>query len=251
MQPAPLLADNLNALSCARHAFFTKAWGNAGFSGQEKAEDAHASRARMAAYLRVAPENLLSCHQVHASDVVTVTGTWPPEDRPKADALVTDRTGVALGVLTADCVPVLFADAGAGVIGAAHAGWRGAIGGVIENTLAAMEKLGARRKFVCAALGPCIWQQSYEVGPEFPAPFLAESPSHERFFRPAFNSNRYQFDLPGYVAAKLWGLGVSSVAQPPADTCADPGRFYSHRYSTLRAEKRGGNLMSAIALTDS
>jgi YfiH family protein len=244
----PLTADNFNAIPRIRHAFFTRAWGNGGFSGQESAEDALASRARMAAYLNVAPQNLLSSYQIHSPDVVTVTEGWTAEKRPKADALVTDKTGIALGILTADCVPVLFADAGAGVIGAAHAGWRGALGGVLDNTLIAMEKLGARRRSVEVALGPCIWQKSYEVGPEFPALFLAENPAHARFFRPAFKSDHYQFDLPGYVVAKLRDLDAGFVEPSPADTCAEPERFYSHRYSTLRAEKRDGNLMSAIAL---
>ncbi|MGB9152068.1 MAG: peptidoglycan editing factor PgeF [Alphaproteobacteria bacterium] len=246
MQSEIILADNLGALSGIRHAFFTRSWGNAGFSGQENATDAAVTREQMAAYLHVNPQNLLSAYQIHSPDVVTVTEPWAAENRPKADALVTDKPGIALGVLTADCVPLLFADAG--VIGAAHAGWRGAVGGVIDNTLDAMEKLGARRERIHAALGPCIWQKSYEVGSEFPAPFLAENPDYERFFRPAFKSDHYQFDLPGYVVAKLHDLGVHSVAQSPADTCAEHERFYSHRYSTLRAEKRGGNLMSAIAL---
>ena len=243
-----LSADNLNALPNLRHAFFTRAWGNAGFSGQESARDVFPVRAAMAAQLRVEPEKLLCCHQIHSPDAVTVTDIWDAQNNPHADALVTNKPGLALGILTADCVPVLFADSRAGVIGAAHAGWRGAVGGILENTLAAMEKLGATRKSIHTALGPCIWQNSYEVGPEFPAPFLAENPENDKFFRPAFKSDRYQFDLPGYVVAKLRDLGVGSVAASPADTCADPDRFYSHRYSTLRAEKRAGNLMSAIAL---
>lgn len=248
MQQKTLFSDNLNALPAIRHGFFTRAWGNAGFSGQENAADALKAREQMAAQLEVAPPNLLTCYQIHSPDAVTVTESWPPESRPKADALVTDKPGFALGILTADCVPLLFADSRAGVIAAAHAGWRGALGGIIDNTLNAMEKLGARRKSTIVALGPCIWQNSYEVGPEFPAPFLAENPGNAKFFRPAFKSDRYQFDLPAYVMAKLRTLGVASIDSSPADTCADPDTFYSHRYSTLRAEKRGGNLMSAIAL---
>ncbi|MDE2030009.1 MAG: peptidoglycan editing factor PgeF [Alphaproteobacteria bacterium] len=242
----PLTAENLAALPHVRHAFFTRDQGNGGFSGQEDKSDVVPIRARMAAHLGVAPQNLLSGYQVHSPDVVTVTDIWQPEDRPRCDALVTGRRGVALGVLTADCVPVLFA--GEGVVGAAHAGWRGAVGGVLENTLAAMEKLGARRDAVHTALGPCIWQGSYEVGSEFPAPFLAENPCNEAFFRVSSRDGRYMFDLPGYVAEKLRQLGVGSVAMSPADTCAAPERFFSHRYSTLRGEKRSGNLMSAIAL---
>jgi YfiH family protein len=247
-----LTSDTLATLSGVRHAFFTKTFGSGGLSEEINAENTrestHESRSRMAAHLAVELQNFVFCHQVHSSDVITVGHPWSVQDRPQADALVTNRRGVALGILTADCVPVLFADKHGDVIGAAHAGWRGAIGGVLENTLDAMEELGARRKHIYAALGPCIWQNSYEVGPEFPAPFLAEEPGQARFFRPAFKSDRYMFDLPGYVVAKLRSLGVGSVQGSAADTCAAPERFFSHRHSTLRNEKRGGNLMSAIAL---
>jgi YfiH family protein len=250
--PDILLADNLETLPGVRHAFFTRAYGNGGFYLQENPQDVFVTRGRMAGQLGVETDHLLSAYQHHSPDVVVVTEIWDANHRPKADALVTNQKGFALGILTADCVPVLFADPrgneGAGVIGAAHAGWRGAIGGVLENTLTAMEKLGARRKSVHAALGPCIWQNSYEVGPEFPAPFLAEDPAHEKFLRRAFKSDHYMFDLGGYVSNKLRGLGVASVEPSGADTCAAPDRFYSHRYSTLKGEKRTGNLMSAIAL---
>ncbi len=241
-----LNASNLSGLSSVRHAFFTREWGNAGFSGQENEVDAHVARDAMAAHLGVAGDNLLSAYQVHSPNVVIVDDVWVAGDRPRADALVTAKKGIALGILTADCVPILFA--GNGVIGAAHAGWRGAVGGVIENTLDAMERLGAVRAGIYAAIGPCIWQASYEVGAEFPASFLTENADNARFFTPSFKSGHYQFDLPGYVVAKLRGLGVASVAGSPADTCAEPERFFSHRYSTLRNEKRGGNIMSAIVL---
>ena len=241
------LAANLSALSGTRHAFFTRAWGNGGFSGQRNGDDVWATRRLMAEQLAVEPQNLLSCYQVHSPDVVVVEAIWEGETRPRADALVTNKTGIALGILTADCVPILFADSAAGVIGAAHAGWRGAVSGVVENTLEAMERLGARRKGIHAALGPCIWQKSYEVSVEFAAPFLAENPMHECLFRPAFKSDHYHFDLPAYVVAKLRDLGVASVESSPADTCAEPDLFFSHRYSTLKGEPRQGNLMSAIA----
>ncbi|MDR3450344.1 MAG: peptidoglycan editing factor PgeF [Alphaproteobacteria bacterium] len=244
----PLHADNLATLPRIRHAFFTRVWGNGGFSGQETEQGAAQNRGRMAAQLGVEPDHLLSAYQIHSPDIVTVTEIWEPAARPEADGLVTNIPGIALAVLTADCVPVLFADAKAGVIGAAHAGWRGAIGGVIENTLAAMEKLGARRGSIETAIGPCIWQSSYEVSDDFMAPFLAEKPENEKFFRPAFRSGHAMFDLPGYVEAKLRALGVASVESSPGDTCANPANFYSHRYSTLRGEKRDGNLLSAIAL---
>ena len=243
-----LSAHNLAAQSGVRHAFFTRAWGNGGFSGQENVADLFPIRARMAMALGVKTDHLLYVHQIHSPDVVTVTDIWPAMQNPHADAMVTNQRGIALGILTADCVPVLFADAGAGVVGAAHAGWRGAIGGVLDNTVTAMEKLGANRKTIHAALGPCIWQSSYEVGPEFPAPFVAENPENQKFFRPSVKTGHYMFDLPAYVVQRLSNLGISSVTPSPADTCADPERFFSYRYSTLRNEKRQGNLMSAITL---
>jgi len=248
----PLIADNLSTLSLIRHAFFTREYGNGGFYIQENPPEVRNGRERMAGWLDVTPQNLISGYQVHSPDVVTVTEIWDADHRPKVDALVTDKKGIALGVLTADCVPVLFAYEGKAdqpsVIGAAHAGWRGAIGGVLENTVKAMERLGATNRKIFAALGPCIGQRSYEVGPEFPAPFVAENLENQRFFKPAFKSDHYMFDLPGYVVAKLHGLGLVDVEGPPADTCADPERFYSHRYCTLRHEKRTGNLMSAIVI---
>ena len=164
--------------------------------------------------------------------------------------MVTNVKGIGLGVLTADCVPILLADRKAGVIGAVHAGWRGALSGIIENTVDAMEKLGARRGSIEAAIGPCIWQRSYEVGPEFPAPFLAENPDNERFFRPAFREGHTMFDLPGYAEAKLRNLRLGSVAPSPADTCADEARFFSYRRSTLRGFAREGNQISVVVLAD-
>ena len=238
-------ADNLDALEGVRHAFFTKAWGGAGFAEHGMLQDALLIRARMAGHLRVAPERFLFCRQMHSPNVVTVGDVWTAQNSPKADAIVTDQSGIALGVLTADCVPVLLASSNMPVIGAAHAGWRGALCGVLEHTVEAMEKLGASRQSLYAALGPCIGQESYEVGAEFPAAFLAESPSHDKFFKPAFKSDHYLFDLSGYVEAKLRGLGITSITMPPADTCAEPDRFFSYRYSTLRTEER---LVSAIAL---
>jgi YfiH family protein len=243
-----LQADNLGSFASIRHGFFTRAWGNCGLASVADRAELLQNRGRVAMHLGVAGEKLLSCEQIHSPDVVTVTEPWQVDSRPKADAMVTKEKGIALGILTADCAPVLFADTRNGVIGAAHAGWRGAISGVIENTITAMEKLGANRKSIYAAIGACIWQNSYEVGPEFPAPFLAENPDHQRFFRPAFKSDRYMFDLPGYVAGKLRGLSLPSVEPSPADTLPDEVRFFSYRRGTLRGEKRAGSLISAIVL---
>jgi hypothetical protein len=243
-----LFADNLSALPKVRHAFYTKAWGFSYFSDTQAGQEAIHARKRMAIYLEVSPERFLCCRQIHSSTVVTVHDAWSPKDAPEADAMVTNISGIALGVLTADCVPVLFVASNIPVIGAAHAGWRGALGGVLENTLAAMEKLGAQRKSISAALGPCIGQKSYEVGPEFPAPFLAEDSANERFFKYSVKSGHYQFDLKEYIIEKLRGIGTNSVEYSSHDTCADPDLFFSHRYSTLRGEKRKGSLVSAIVL---
>ncbi len=166
--PETITADNLQGI---RHGFFKSEWGNCGLAENYNQAEVAANRAKVAEALGVPASNLLSCYQIHSPDVITVTEIWLVPDRPKADAMVTSVRGIALGILTADCVPVLFADKAAGVIGGAHAGWRGAVTGVIENTISAMEKLGASRKSIHAAIGPCIAQNSYEVGPEFPALF--------------------------------------------------------------------------------
>jgi YfiH family protein len=252
----PLHAENLQSLSGLRHGFFTREGGvstgmyaslDCGFSDRDPAQVIE-NRRRVAEHLGTKPDNLLSCFQIHSPDVVTVSAIWKTENRPEADAMVTKERGIALGVLTADCGPVLFVDPKASVIGAAHAGWRGALSGVIENTIAAMEKLGAARRSIQAAIGPCIGQQSYEVGPEFPAPFLAENPDHARFFRPAFKSDHTMFNLPGYIEAKLHTLGLASVEPSPADTLADETRFFSYRRACLKGEKRTGSLIAAIVL---
>ncbi len=247
--PKTLHADNFQYLESIRHGFFTREWGNCGLSrAGDFGSDVLDNRRRVAEQLGAEPEKLLSCYQIHSPDVVTVTAPWKIEDRPQADAMVTKEKGIALGILTADCGPVLFADAKNGVIGAAHAGWRGALMGVMENTVAAMEKLGAARQSIHASVGPCIWWNSYEVGPEFPAPFLAENTEYTRFFRPAFRSDHYMFNLPGYIEAKLRALGLASVEPSPADTLADEELFFSYRRSCLKGEERAGSLISAIML---
>lgn len=245
-----ILADNLQDLPGLRHGFFTKDWGNGGFSGEVDPQQVIHMRRQVALYLGTAPERIVSCRQVHSPDVVEVTEPWSVTDRPRADAMVTKVAGTALAVLTADCAPLLFADLRARVVGVAHAGWRGALSGVIENTVIAMEKLGATRSSIHAAIGPCIGPHSYEVGPEFPAPFLAENPDHQRFFRLAVRPDHYMFDLPGYVATKLRGLKIASVEPSPADTCADSQRFFSYRRSFLQGKQRAGNLISVIVLSE-
>lgn len=190
---------------------------------------------------------LVTLHQVHSPDVVTVTRAIGIEDRPQADALVTDRPGLLLGVLTADCVPVLFADRQAGVIGAAHAGWKGAIAGVTDATLAAMEALGADRARITAAIGPCIGRASYEVSEAFAEPFLAEDEENARFFG-AGKPGHLMFDIAGYVAARLARGGVGRVDLLDEDTYSQPDRFFSFRRSCHLAEPGYGRQISLIGL---
>ena len=190
---------------------------------------------------------LATVFQVHSPEVVVATTAWPDDARPHADAIVTDRPGLVLGILTADCAPVLFADTESGVIGAAHAGWKGAIGGVTDATVVAMEKLGARRDRIAAVVGPCIAQASYEVDDGFRARFVAVDADNERFFvtgRPG----HARFDLPGYVAHRLTACGVGHVEALALDTLELADRFYSFRRATLAGEPDYGRQISLIAL---
>jgi YfiH family protein len=191
---------------------------------------------------------LATVHQVHSADVAHVERPWPQAERPHADAMVTDRPRLLLGILTADCAPVLFADPQAGVIGAAHAGWRGALAGVTDSTLAAMEELGASRDRICAAVGPCIAPPSYEVDEGFRARFLADDPANGRFF--AEGPAKPRFDLPRYVVHRLLAAGIGEVEALHLDTYADADRFYSYRRATHRGEADYGRQLSAIALPD-
>lgn len=252
-------ADPLDDLPGVAHGFFGRRGGvsdgiygslNCGQSSGDDPEKVAANRARVAGTLGVEPEYLLSAFQVHSADVHVVTDGWDASGRPKVDGLVTRVRGVALGVLAADCGPVLFADAEAGVIGACHAGWRGAVAGVIGTTVEAMEGEGARRGRIRAVLGPTIAQKSYEVGPEFPAPFLAQDEGNARFFREAPREGHYLFDLPGYIVARLEALGVAEAGYTGHDTCAEADDFFSYRRNTKAGEKRYGRNISVIALPD-
>ena len=247
----------LNDAAGIRHAFFTREGGvsaglysslNCGFGSGDAAEKVAENRARAMAALDLVPDRLVTCHQVHSPDVVTVAAPWRREDNPRADALVTNRRGIALGILTADCVPVLFADADAGVIGAAHAGWKGALGGVVAATVAAMARLGAAPDRMRAAIGPCIAQRSYEVGPEFPARFLAEDADNGDFFAPARRTGHFMFDIAGYVERRLIAAGIGAIQRAPCDTVAEETRFFSYRRACLKGEKDFGNGLSAIVL---
>lgn len=213
-------------------------------------EDAVRAVRSAAADAVVAGSALAMPHQIHSPDVVTVEDPWPdePQGRPRADALVTARRGVAIGIVTADCAPVLFADAAAGVIGAAHAGWRGAQGGVLENTIAAMETLGARRENILAAIGPTIAQPSYEVDAPFRVHF---TPADEHRFAPAQPRDgiaRWHFDLPGYITDKLALCGIAEIESLNRDTFTHSERYYSYRKASLDGEPNYGRQISLIAL---
>ena len=219
---------------------------NVGFGSDDEREAVAENRARVVAAVRPGAA-LVTVHQVHSPEVVTVTAPWPDNTRPHADAMVTNRPDLLLGVLTADCAPVLLADAQAGVIGAAHAGWKGALAGVTDFTIAAMEALGARRDRIAAAVGPCIAQASYEVDAGFEARFVVADTWNARFFRLGRKDHAW-FDLEGYVAARLEAAGVATVEKLGLDTYADEARFYSYRRATHRGEPDYGRQISVIGV---
>ena len=252
-----MLRAGLLESPAVRHGFFTREGGvstgifaslNCGLGSSDDPEAVRENRRRAMEALGLGIDALATVHQVHSADAVTVEQPWPQAERPRVDAMVTKRQGLALGILTADCAPVLFADERAGVIGAAHAGWRGAVGGVLEATIAAMEREGASRKSIVAAIGPCIGFGSYEVGPEFPAPFLAQDPDNARFFRNSVRHNHYMFDLPGYVRSRLAAAGVAHIDATGGDTAREDERFFSYRRMCIKGEKQFGHLLSAICL---
>ncbi len=242
------------SLAPFRHGFFTRRGGassgvfeglNCGTGSSDQHEAVTINRDRVADAMGVKPDALMGVYQVHSPDVITVTA--PNTDRPKADAMVTATPGVALSVLSADCQPVLFADSNAGVIGAAHAGWKGALDGVLESTLDAMEALGAKRDNISAVIGPCISQTAYEVGPEFFEDFITKDPAFARFFANGENG-KYQFDLPALGMHRLRTAGVGQVEWTRHCTYADPDRFYSYRRTTHNKEADYGRLIAAITL---
>jgi YfiH family protein len=254
-----LQAANLAALGQIRHGFFTRAGGvsrdefaslNCGYSGGDKVALIERNRALAMAGLGVAAGSLRTVRQVHGSDVVVALEPWPGRPREAADALVSDRPDITLGVLGADCAPVLLADPAAGVIGAAHAGWRGALAGVIEATVQAMVGLGAVPDRIRAAVGPCIAQASYEVGPELLARFTEEDPGCADLFAPVAGSDRLLLDLKGYALSRLARAGIEARDALPADTHADEAQFFSARRSRRKGEERFGLLLSAITLVD-
>jgi hypothetical protein len=251
-----LEADML-ALDGIRHGFFTREGGvsgglyeslNGGTGSSDDAAQVTENRARMAAALGVAPDRFLTAYQIHSPQVVVAEAAWSSDARPRADAIVTRMRALAIGVSTADCGPVLLADPDAHVIGAAHAGWRGALGGVVEATIDAMVALGASRGTIRAALGPLIRQPNYEVGPDLIARFSAEDPASSRFFAPATRNGHAMFDLGGYIGARLTRAGIRQVQDLGLCTYADPARFFSFRRASHRGEVDYGRHINAIAL---
>lgn len=254
---ATLQAASLAALSRVRHGFFTREGGvsggiyatlNGGIGSNDEPARVVENRDRMARAVAVSPDRLLSAYQIHSPLAVIVDAPWTADRRPRADALVTREPGLAVAVSTADCGPILLADEAAGVVAAAHAGWRGAAGGVIEAAIAAMETCGANRGRIVAALGPMIRQDSYEVGPELVAEFTRQDTDNTRFFAPAARSGHAQFDLAAYIAARLGAAGIAHIEDLGHCTYSDPARFFSYRRSTHRRESDYGRHLSAIAL---
>jgi len=245
----------LAAVPGLRHAFFTCEGGvsdgiykslNGGLGSQDDAANVAENRRRMAEQMGVAPELFLSVHQIHSPDAVVATGPWPGA-KPRADAMVTRTEGLAIGVTAADCGPVLLVDPAARVIGTAHAGWKGALSGIVESTIGAMEKLGAERGRIVAAIGPLIRQHSYEVGPEFVERFLETDAEHARFFVPSERDRHSMFDLASFIRMRLENAGVLMIDDIGVDTYSDE-RCFSYRRSVHRNEPDYGRHVHAIAL---
>jgi len=252
-----LTAEVFSGLNGVTHGFFTREGGvstgvyaslNCGQGSADDPANVRENRARAVARLGLGSGALATAYQVHSADVAVVETPWPIDERPQLDALVTRTPGVALGILTADCAPVLFADADAGVVGAAHAGWRGALSGVLEATVSAMVDLGATPERVFAAIGPCIGRSSYEVGPEFRAEFVTDDSATADLFEPAPRAGHFLFDLARYVARRLNTLGLAGIDVLPFDTCADEARFFSYRRTTKNGGGDYGRGLSAIRL---
>lgn len=239
------------------HGFLTRRGGvseglygslNCGFGSGDDTAAVTENRRRAVARIGLVTAPLCTTYQCHSADCVIVTDPWAPDDAPKADSMVTDRRGIVLGILTADCAPLIFADPEAGVIGVAHAGWKGALGGVVPAAVEAMVGLGAKRSNIAVAIGPCIGWDSYEVGAEFRAEFIAADERNDDFFRTAARADHYRFDLAGYVAAGLEALGLGAVEKLNTDTYADGERFFSYRRACHNGEADYGRLISLVSL---
>jgi YfiH family protein len=255
-----LLCPDLAALPNIRHGFFTRQGGvsvglyaslNCGPGSGDAPEKVFANRAIVAGTLGAAPGALVTAHQIHSNRAVIVEKPWTHKDAPQADALVTNRPGIALGVLTADCLPILLADNERKIIAAAHAGWKGAFDGIIEATVEAMRKLGANSESITAAIGPGIAQHSYEVGPEFFGRFMQRDMLNRDCFLPALRQDHHLFDLKAYAKKRLQSAGVFQVTVLENDTCAEEEKFFSWRRTCLRKEKSYGRQISAIMIKNS
>ena len=251
-----LASPLLSAIPGLRHAFFTRDGGvsggfydslNGGLGSDDDPAKVAENRRRMAEQMGVAPSHLLSAHQIHSPDAVAVSVPWEGASRPRADAIVTRAEGLAIGVTAADCGPILFVDPNARVIAAAHAGWKGALTGIVESTVAAMERLGAERGGIVAAIGPLIRQHSYEVGGEFVERFVGADAENALFFIPSEREGRAMFDLAGFIRTRLENAGILMIDDIGVDTYSDE-RFYSYRRSVHRNEPDYGRHVHAIAL---
>ena len=256
LQTGMITLGEIDAAAGVRHGFFTREGGvsegcfaslNCGFGSGDAADKVAHNRAAAMRRLGLPPERLVTLRQTHSAAIVVVDRPWRREEAPRADGLVTATPGIALGILAADCAPVLLVDPAARVIGAAHAGWRGALGGVLEATVLGMERLGAERRRLFAGIGPCIGRASYEVGPEFEAQFIAADAANRGFFAPAARPGHFLFDLAGYIADRLARIGIATAATGH-DTVAEPARFFSYRRARLVGETAYGRGLSAIAL---
>jgi len=255
--PKPISADCIAEVGGVAHGFFTREGGvsdgiygslNCGAGSKDHRPHVIENRSRVAMALGAPSDGLLTCHQIHSAEAIVVTRPWAIGENPKADGMVTNVPGIVLGALAADCAPVLFVDPEARVIGAAHAGWKGALTGVLEATIKAMTTLGARPQRIRAALGPCIGSDAYEVGPEFEARFVEADPSFARFFRRPVPAARPHFDLPGFVLTRLAAAGLDTVENCTRCTYRDEQSLFSYRRATHRGEPDYGRQVSAIVL---
>ena len=251
-------SEQLSSLQGINHGFLTRAGGvsrgayaslNCGRTNGDDARHVDENRKRALATVDPRAEALCTARQIHGRDVIAVETPWNADSAPQADGLVTNRPGVALGITTADCAPVLIADGNAGIIGATHAGWRGALAGVVEATVTAMVEIGGDPDRMIAAVGPCIARQSYEVGPELREPFLRQDPDNQSFFVSGAPSDRHHFDLAAYVHSRLDKAGVRLTDITGFDTCADEDRFFSYRRACQRGERAFGLGISVISLS--
>ncbi len=252
-------SEALSAFPNIAHGFFTREGGtssgiyagrNCGLGSDDLRAHVMENRGRTADDLGVPRDSLLTVYQLHSPTVIVAKEPWGPDDAPEGDALVTSTSGLALGILTADCTPILFADPEAHVIGAAHAGWKGAIGGVLEATVEAMISLGAKREHISSSIGPTISQANYEVGPEFERQFVSKDADNNAYFIPSARENHFQFDLPRFVADCLDQLGLQAIDNTNLCTYGDANRFFSFRRTTHAGEPDYGRQISAIALCE-